>query len=156
MWQVVGSLERVGSRDKGEVFDALGGDADGLAGLSDAELWALGRLGSRCPVYGPADTVLEPGRIAATVEAMAAMPEPVSAAGALALAQMARVSGDRARDLPEKLRIACALRLEEGEGFGELAGLVRSVQETSDQLRARIVADSLPDGLRIVGPNNPL
>ena len=154
MWQVIGSLERVGSRDKGDVFDALVGGADGLQGLSDAELWAVGRLGSRCPVYGPADTVLEPGRIAATVEAMAGSPEPLSAARALALAQMARMSGDRARDLPEKLRLACALRLEEGEGFGELAALVRSVQETSAQLRARIVADSLPDGLRIASSNN--
>jgi len=136
------------------VFDALAGGSDGLEGLSDAELWALGRLGSRCPVYGPADTVLEPGRIEATVEALAATSGRLSAAQALALAQMARMSGDRARDLSEKRRSACARRLEEGEGYAELAALVRSVQQTSDQLRARIVADSLPDGLRIADPNN--
>ena len=155
MWQLTGSLERVTVGLKGEIFDGLVGPKREQGSLSDAELWALGRLGSRCPVYGPADAVLPPARVLAAVgnllEARAALTPPM----ALALAQMARLSGDLARDLPEDVRLACAERLSEEAGTRELAAIVRTVQATSVELRSRIMADSLPVGLRVVAQDIP-
>ena len=67
---------------------------------------------------------------------------------------MARRSGDRARDLPEELREACADLLASEKGTRELAAIVRKVQPARAELRSRIVADSLPTGLRIVSADN--
>ena len=149
MWQVAGSLERVAVGPKREIFAGLVGDGASLSKLSDAEVWAVGRLGARAPVYGPADAVLPPEDVVSTVEAVVNLPGPLSASWALALAQMARLSGDRARDLPEAVRDHCAERLEGQSDHEELAALIRTRHETSEALRARIVADSLPTGLRI-------
>ena len=155
MWQVAGSLERVGVGPKGEVFDGLLGKTADLQSLSDAEVWALGRMGARELVYGPADTVLPPARVAEVLRAFLNCPGDLSPSQALAVAQMARRSGDRARDLEEDLREACAQRLSGNENTRELAAIVRTVQPASPELRARIVADSLPTGLRIVLDDNP-
>lgn len=154
MWQLAGSLERVPVGPKGEIFTGLLGQARDFSNLSDAEVWALGRLGARVPVYGPADAVLPPGTVESLVKELARSSADLSPSQALAFAQMARRSGDRARDLPEELREACADRLASEKGTRELAAIVRKVQPASAELRSRIVADSLPTGLRIVSGDN--
>ncbi|MEO2166793.1 MAG: hypothetical protein ABGY42_01485 [bacterium] len=140
-------LEAQGLR--GEIFMALAKIVAKGREKGDAEIWALGRMGARVPVYGPADTVLSPELVSPIVRELAAAKWRRPAATALALAQMARRSGDRARDLSDGMREAAAGRLDEAdEGVG-LATLVREVGEPDAQLGARIVADSLPSGLRI-------
>ncbi|MFP6663110.1 MAG: Hsp70 family protein [Deltaproteobacteria bacterium] len=149
MWQVAGSLERLAQGLRGEIFLALAKTVAKGREKGDAEIWALGRLGARVPVYGPADTVLSPALVSPIVRELSAGKWRRPAATALAVAQMARRSGDRARDLSDAMRDEVATRLDEAEEGRGLATLVREVGEPDAQIGARIVADSLPSGLRI-------
>src|SRR6185436_19344098 len=63
IWQVAGSLELLEARTKEELAASLvPAIVKGRAG--DSEIWALGRLAARALVYGPANTVIAPERVA--------------------------------------------------------------------------------------------
>jgi len=61
--------------------------------------WSLSRLGAREPLYGPIDLVAPPDKVTSWIESILSVkcrdPRPVG----MALAQMARLTGDRGRDL---------------------------------------------------------
>ena len=84
--------------------------------LAHHVLWCLGRLGARVPLYGPANTVVP--RETAERWASPSLDRPFAPGrettdAIFALAQLARVSGDRARDLDDRLRGRVLARLEE-------------------------------------------
>jgi len=66
-------------------------------------LWSLSRMGARELLYGPADRVIPPGEVSSWIETLLAQdwqnPRPVGTA----LAQLARRTGDRMRDLDHLL-----------------------------------------------------
>ncbi len=66
-----------------------------------ATMWALARLGARHPVYGPQDRLVPPDEVAAWLKAILTLPPPRRDYVAYALAQLARRTGDRDRDVPE-------------------------------------------------------
>ena len=75
---------------------------------------------------------------------------------ALAAAELARCSGDRARDLDEALRRRLAERLKGAVADGErLARLV--LEPTAREAREERLAfgDALPSGLRLVATSEP-
>ena len=150
MWRCVASMERIPAKSKAELGDALLGAIEKKK-LSEQGLWALGRLGARVPLYGPVDGVVARARAEKWVERVLAM-EWKGDAHALAAAEMARASGDRARDLDEGLRRRLSERLKSGVAEGErLARLV--MEPTAREAREERLAfgDSLPSGLRLVG-----
>jgi hypothetical protein len=61
---------------------------------------------------------------------------------------MARMTGDRARDLPEVLRKEVARRLEK-EGKPELVRLVTEVVPLAAKEKAEFLGERLPAGLRL-------
>jgi hypothetical protein len=119
----------------------------------DPRLWAaLGRLGARIPVYASTSHVVSPGTVERWVdhllrEKWAEVPTAVEAA-----VRMARVSGDRARDLPERVRREVARRLAQA-GLGDEAvrpviELVTLGDEATEQ--AALLGEGLPVGLRLL------
>ena len=68
-----------------------------------------------------------------------------------ALVQIARLKGDRERDLPEELRQRIAERIRCLPGGGRGARLVTEVVPLEAQERARVLDESLPAGLVIRG-----
>ena len=154
MWRTVASMERITAKQKAELGDAL------LALLEkkkvpDQSFWALGRLGARVPLYGPIEGVLARKIAEKWLERVMAMPWK-GEAHALAAAEIARASGDRARDLDEALRRRLADRLRAGFVEGErLARLV--LEPTAREAREERLAfgDSLPSGLRLVATSEP-
>lgn len=151
MWQVVGSLERIDAGAKRELAAALAPRV--LKGkASEAEIWALGRLAARAPVYGPANVVIPPAEVETWLSKLTKSQKwERRASTALAVAQMARKTGDLARDVSSGVARAVADRLA-NEPKGE--GLARWVSEiipmdTSQQ--ALLLSEKLPTGLRIVG-----
>ncbi len=149
MWRTVASMERIAAKQKAELGDALLPLVEKKK-LGDQSLWALGRLGARVPLYGSVEGVV--GRRVAEkwLERVMAM-EWKGEAHALAAAEIARASGDRARDLDEALRRRLADRLKHAVADGErLARLV--LEPTAREAREERLAfgDSLPSGLRLV------
>jgi hypothetical protein len=154
MWQAIGSCERLPAEARAELGSVLV-EAATKGRASEQELWALARLGGRVPVYGPLNCVVAPAVAAPWVERLLAAAWPRPEAYAFALAQVARVSGDRARDLDPALRERVARRLETAPHGARAARLVRELVALEAREEARLLDETLPAGLRIRGGESP-
>jgi hypothetical protein len=117
----------------------------------DPRLWsAIGRIGARVPAYASVHHVIAPATAERWLdhllrEKWAQMP---SAAGAAV--QLARVTGDRARDVSERVRGDVARQLERS---GAPADSIRAVSElvpVEEAVRREWFGEDLPVGLRLI------
>jgi hypothetical protein len=114
-------------------------------------LWALGRTGARVPLYGPLNTVVDPGTAAAWVRALLEVAPP-SPEGAATIVQLAARTGDPARDLEEDFcRKVYGRLVAAGIGPHALVRLIE-VQPPSELERVSAFGESLPEGLRLLEP----
>jgi hypothetical protein len=149
MVRLSGALERVSAARKAEVGEWL------LARLAKNELspaavwWTLGRLGARAPLYGSAHTVVAPSIAAGWLERALANDLRSVEQAPFAVAQLARLTHDRTRDLPDALRERAASALARTAGNETWLKLVREGGELSENDRGRIFGESLPAGLRL-------
>jgi molecular chaperone DnaK (HSP70) len=70
---------------------------------SPQHFWALSRLGSRTLFYGPVDRVVKPDEVSSWIETILDKNWRDSKPAAAAVAAMARKTGDRVRDIDERL-----------------------------------------------------
>ena len=123
MWQAIGACERLDARLKAELGDVVVADVE-RGKAAPQQLWALARLGAREPLYGPLNCVVAGRRRSpagsSALLALAAVAAP--RALAFALVQIARVVGDRERDLDEALRERLAARLARRSPVAAAAG----------------------------------
>jgi molecular chaperone DnaK (HSP70) len=142
------SLERVEARRRvqlgGWVLERTWTDRD-------PRLWAvLGRLGARVPAYASVHYVVPP-RVAEQWldhllrEKWSEVPTAVEAA-----AQLARRTGDRARDVSDRVRAEVERRLAAAGAAPEVVAVVRDVVAMRDAERASVFGDELPFGLRLL------
>ena len=117
VWRLLGSLELLDIGLKIElgqlVFDL--GLRKGLEAVREASAWALGRLGTRVPVYGPLNTLVPVDIVETWTQRLLALdadPAFVRRVGELPPSaifvgvQLTRRTGDRYRDVSDKLRNA--------------------------------------------------
>ena len=151
MWRCASSLERLSAPFKEPLGDSLAREL-GRPAPGAHTLWCLGRLGTRVPLYAPANTVVHPQNVTPWVEAILVYPlnsSRESKDAIFALSQMAQVSGDRARDLPDSLREQVVERLL---ALGADEATVRPVREYHEVERSQqnqALGDALPVGLRL-------
>jgi len=150
MWQAIGSCERVSPPARAELGAVLVSAAE-RGRATDQELWALGRLGGRAPIYGPLNCVVARDAAAAWAVRLLDAEWPRPEAYAFALAQIARATGDRERDLDRELRERVARRLETAPHGARAARLVREPVPLEAREEARLLDEALPAGLRIRG-----
>lgn len=149
IWMALANLERLPVQAK----DELGGlllQKSAKGGWKPQELWALSRLGARIPLYGPVDRVLPPKDVATWVKTLMTLMARPTPDVAQALVNLARTSGDRARDLhrDELERIATWLQpLPHANRYMEL--LTHAGVELDQGEQDWIFGESLPLGLRI-------
>jgi hypothetical protein len=152
IWRCAASLERLAENLKEPLGDALIKDLT-RPNLPNYTLWCLGRFGARVPLYGPANTVVPPSKAARWARALldrtyASGRETADAS--FALAQIARVSGDRARDLDDSLRLEVLGRLEALGADEETLRPVREFHELEAAQQGQALGDALPTGLRLL------
>jgi molecular chaperone DnaK (HSP70) len=112
------------------------------------ELWALSRLGERVPLYGPLDQVAPGKKVALWVDDLLTLSPQPNEAFARAVLQLARLTGDRERDLPPEVRdrLSSWLDLLPGsERFKQL--LTQPETILMDQEEDWIFGEALPAGL---------
>ncbi|SAL47783.1 chaperone heat-shock protein [Caballeronia cordobensis] len=112
--------------------------------------WALGRIGARAPFYGSAHGVVPPDIAVAWLDAILALDWKKVDPAAFAAVQIARMTGDRSRDLPDDVRLAVVQRLET---MGAPAAWIAMVRETVELDRAdegRVFGETLPAGLKLI------
>nr|WP_254068070.1 Hsp70 family protein [Acidovorax sp. SRB_14] len=113
--------------------------------------WALGRIGARVPLYGSAHTVVPADLASEWLAALLALDWKAVEPAAFAATQIARMSGDRARDLPAALREAVAQRLVAARAPHSWATLVREAVQLDEADQRRSFGEALPPGLTWLG-----
>jgi hypothetical protein len=147
MVRLAAGLEHLEPSEKTELGDWVAGRLRGRKNPSGPWAWALGRLGARAPIYGSAHRTVLPAKAAEWLDLLLS-PALVQTEGALfASAQLARLTGDRERDLSEIARKAALQALESAKAPESWRRMLREVVvlETAD--KARALGDTLPVGL---------
>lgn len=114
--------------------------------------WAIGRLGARVPLYGSTHNVVAADAAAAWLEEILMLDWRQVEPAAFAAVQIARMTGDRLRDLPEEARERVARRLEATGAPRSWIDMVRSVATLEEADGRLALGDSLPPGLRLLDP----
>jgi molecular chaperone DnaK (HSP70) len=109
--------------------------------------WALGRVGARVPLYGSTHKVVEPGKASEWLQLLLDAHGQNVEGSLFAVVQIARLSGDRSRDLDEAIRLRAldAVRSSAMRPHWEPLLLEVGAMETAD--KARAFGDTLPAGL---------
>ncbi|MDR5808168.1 Hsp70 family protein [Caballeronia sp. LZ019] len=113
--------------------------------------WAVGRIGARQPFYGSAHGVVPPDIAEAWLAAILALDWKKVEPAAFAAVQIARMTGDRSRDVSDEVRAAVIERLTT---MGAAQSWIAMVRETVALDRAdegRVFGETLPAGLKLIG-----
>ncbi|MBI2193180.1 MAG: hsp70 family protein [Planctomycetes bacterium] len=148
-WRAVASLERLSAREKRRLGDLLAARA-GSGRVLPHEIWVLGRLGARMPFYGPLDTVVSLEAAESWIRKLLAHRSAAAAGTCLALVELARMSGDRERDVGDGLRAEVLERLRADKAPARFIQLVREVVPLHEDEQALVFGESLPPALRLV------
>ena len=145
IWMAVANMERLTVKDKIEFGRLL------LSELHPKKsrpplLWAISRIGARELLYGPVDRVIPPKEIESWIthilEKEWRNPKPVGAA----LAQMARKTGDRMRDIDPLIMDQVIQWLQKMDLQVE-CDFLTSVKPLASIEESTIFGESLPSGL---------
>ena len=152
IWRCAAGLERLAPEHKDALGQVLVKELSRPT-TGPYVLWCLGRLGARVPLFGPANTTVPRVTVEAWLSALlgrAFAPGRETTDAVFALAQLARVSGDRARDIDEALRATVIDRLEALGADEATLRPVRSYHELETEQQGQALGDALPVGLRLV------
>jgi len=149
MLRLVASLERLPVERKIEVGDWL---LERLSRASEKPLgwWALGRIGARQPFYGSTHQVVAAADACRWLEGLLAVDWKKLEPAAFAATQLARLTGDRSRDLPDEVREEVVARLTAIGASSHWIEQLRTVVELDKADERRAFGESLPAGLRLV------
>lgn len=160
MLRVGASLERIPSAYKAEIGEWLLGQIADIpsAGKLDARatarygryLWALGRVGARQSFQSSAHEVAPPDVAEGWLRTLMNLDwRKVEPAG-FAAAHIARMTGDRSRDIGEAVRADVLRRLAASGAPPTWATMVREVVELDQAVETRLLGDALPPGLKLL------
>lgn len=149
MLRLLASLERVPVEQKIEIGEWLLEELRTTEGKGPG-WWALGRIGARQPLFGSAHQVVPPDVAGRWLDALLAIDWKKIEPAAFAATQIARQTGDRARDLPESMREKILARLTAMNASALWIDQVRTVLEFDEADERRAFGESLPMGLRLI------
>ncbi len=149
MVRLLAGLERLSAERKAEVGGWLLGITRKPTELPQ-RWWALGRLGTRVPFYGSAHDVVPADLAREWLDVVLSLDWRAVNPAAFSAAQLARLSGDRGRDLDDETRRRVAERLRKEKAPAGWVRLVEEVVELDSADQTRAFGESLPPGLRLV------
>jgi hypothetical protein len=150
MWRLLGALELLPATDKrtlGDMLVELMGKKS-LRPARHAIVWALGRIGTRVPMYGPLNTLLPVDVILRWIANIQGSRE-TDEIDLFAVMQMARRTGDRYRDLDDRTRRDVLDWMQAADAPQHLLQLVRDGGALDREEQGRVFGEALPKGLRI-------
>ena len=145
IWMAVANMERLTVKDKIEFGRQLVSELHPKKSRPPL-LWAVSRIGARELLYGPVDRVIPSREIEVWVAHLLDQAWTNSKPVASALAQIARKTGDRMRDLNPALMDQVIGWLRDRD-FGAEAEFLTSVKPMAIREESVIFGESLPTGL---------
>ena len=151
VWRLLGSLERLPVALKKKTGDLLIQwiEQKGPRISNGAAVWALGRIGSRVPSYGPLDTVVDAETVESWIMRLIALPD-ASYETAFSLMNLARRTGDRYRDLSETARTSVLDWMKSNNASDRLIELVSDGGQLDSEEQDHTFGEALPPGLHLV------
>ncbi|MEA3412221.1 MAG: Hsp70 family protein [Pseudomonadota bacterium] len=149
MLRLVGSLERLPVERKVAVGDGLVGRLK-RKGEPTQTWWTIGRLGARIPLYGSLHGVVPQETAERWLEKALAGDWKKNRDAAFAATMLARMSGDRERDLDPKLQQRVVKVLRDARAPVSWVRMVSQVVELDAADEQQVFGESLPPGLRLV------
>lgn len=112
--------------------------------------WALGRIGSRAPWHGSAHNTVPRQQVNAWLEVALRRDFRKEPQAAFATALLARMCGDRERDIEPALRQRVIEALRAGRAPESWVAMVADYQELTEADEQRFFGESLPPGLKLL------
>lgn len=150
IWRMLASLEHLSSQAKkelGEMALNLIGRKDSVA---DAAVWALGRLGSRVPMYGPLNELVDVETVEGWADQLMKNARP-GITLSFSLVLMTRLTNDRYRDVGERVRADVVNFLRAYDVPHHYSILVSEGGKLDEEEQSAAFGEQLPRGLRISG-----
>ncbi|MCC7700667.1 hsp70 family protein [Janthinobacterium sp. GW460P] len=114
-------------------------------------LWALARVGARQPFHGSAHEVVDSASVADWLTVLLALDWKKVEPAAFAAAHLARMTGDRSRDIGDDLRATILARLKAVGAPPLWQTMVSEVTQLDETATKRILGEALPPGLKLIG-----
>ncbi len=114
-------------------------------------LWSLARLGARELLYGSNDRVIPPDEAGRWIEVLLARTWPQPRAVGAALAQLARKTGDRTRDVAPAVQARVLAWMEPHADLSDQRRYLETVVPIAQQEEQTLFGESLPVGLILHG-----
>jgi molecular chaperone DnaK (HSP70) len=113
--------------------------------------WALGRVGARVPFHGSTHNVVPRAIAEAWLDKALARDFKKEPHPGFAAALLARMSGDRERDIDPALRQRVVEKLRAGKVPESWVAMVTEMKELTEADEQRIFGEALPPGLKLIG-----
>ena len=112
--------------------------------------WALGRIGAREPFHGSAHNVVPPAQAEQWLKGVQKQDWRKNQNAAFAAVMLARVSGDRSRDLEQSLRETVVAQLRTVKAPDLWMRLVSERIQLDEAESRRVFGETLPPGLKLM------
>jgi molecular chaperone DnaK (HSP70) len=146
IWMFAANLEKLYSQDKIRLGRQLLAEVS-IKKLKAQHLWALSRLAARDLLYATADRTIPPAEayrwIEQLMEYIGSNPNPIGRT----ISQMARKTGDRARDIDEEMRSRVLDWMENHQLADDMKRRVSEIMPLAVQDQNAMFGESLPQGI---------
>ncbi|MGK5046955.1 Hsp70 family protein [Janthinobacterium sp. GB4P2] len=113
-------------------------------------LWALARVGARQPFHGSAHEVVDSATVAGWLQVLLALDWKKTEPAAFAATHLARMTGDRSRDIADDLRATVLARLKAVGAPPLWQAMVSEVTQLDEAVTRRMLGEALPPGLKLL------
>jgi molecular chaperone DnaK (HSP70) len=117
---------------------------------SNQTWWAVGRIGARIPFHGSSHNVVSVETAEKWLLQFLKEDWKKNAACGFAATLISRMSGDRARDISDEMRLQVLEKLKLSKAPASWLDMVESVKELSEKEEKQIFGEALPSGLKLV------
>lgn len=146
IWMAAANMEKLYGKEKIELGRKLLA-VTSVKKLKAQHLWALSRLGARELLYGPADRVIPPAEVSKWIEQLVSYAWSNPNIAGRTVSQLARKTGDRSRDLDEKVQAAVLEWMAKHDMSENRRQRVRDIVPLAHQEQDAMFGESLPQGI---------
>jgi len=112
--------------------------------------WALGRVGARVPFHGSSHNVVPTETVSDWLRQILQEDWKKKPTAGFAAALLSRMSGDRTRDIDDKLRQQVLAKLISGKTPMTWQAMVSEVRELDEKDEQQLLGEALPPGLKLI------
>ncbi len=149
MVKLVATLEQLPTEDKAQVIKWLLKRLE-KASETITSWWAVGRIASRVPFHGSAHNVIDKEKVHEWLPQLLKVDWKKNQHAAFAAVLMARMSGDRTRDIDESWRTQVIDKLSTSKAPASWIDMVQTVKELDEAETKKVFGEGLPVGLQLI------